>query len=254
MRIIPYSALHFGAYEHYRAHLVAATGAVPGAVPPAVDLLAGSAAGATAVLVTYPLDLVRTRLAYQMEGEKKKGGAGGSASSSPPAATVRGVLAATVRAEGLRGLYRGIAPTLAGILPYAGLKFYVYQSAKAAHARGREGGGGGDSGASTTTTAARASVPSLLAFGAAAGLVAQTATYPLDVVRRQMQVQEQRPTRAAGAGLHAVARRDAHTRERNAPGARERERRARGDERRGSRQARRVREARNPRKLPVELN
>jgi len=189
MRIIPYSALHFGAYEHYRAHLVAATGAVPGAVPPAVDLLAGSAAGATAVLVTYPLDLVRTRLAYQMEGEKKKGGAGGSASSSPPAATVRGVLAATVRAEGLRGLYRGIAPTLAGILPYAGLKFYVYQSAKAAHARGREGGGGGDSGASTSTTAARASVPSLLAFGAAAGLVAQTATYPLDVVRRQMQVQ-----------------------------------------------------------------
>ena len=184
MRIIPYSALHFGAYEHYRARLVAATGAKPGHVPPTVDLLAGSAAGATAVLVTYPLDLVRTRLAYQMEGERKGG-----------AATVRGVLAATVRAEGVRGLYRGVAPTLAGILPYAGLKFYVYQSAKAAHAHGREGGTVG-----APATAPRASVPSLLAFGAAAGLVAQTVTYPLDVVRRQMQVQGLQQVGVPGAG------------------------------------------------------
>ena len=31
-------------------------------------------------------------------------------------------------------------------------------------------------------------VPLMLAFGATAGLIAQTVTYPLDVVRRQMQV------------------------------------------------------------------
>lgn len=41
--------------------------------------------------------------------------------------TIRGVLLATVREEGLLGLYRGVGPTLAGILPYAGLKFFVYQ-------------------------------------------------------------------------------------------------------------------------------
>jgi hypothetical protein len=194
MRIIPYSALHFGAYEHYRARLVAATGARPGSVPPTVDLLAGSAAGATAVLATYPLDLVRTRLAYQMEGEK-------SGHGHRHRATVRSVLAATVRAEGLAGLYRGVGPTLVGILPYAGLKFYVYQKAKAAHAHSssaagaaRSSGGGGEGGQATaagssTPAPPRASAPTLLAFGAAAGLVAQTATYPLDVVRRQMQVQ-----------------------------------------------------------------
>lgn len=34
----------------------------------------------------------------------------------------------------------------------------------------------------------RLPVPVMLAFGGLAGLVAQTATYPLDVVRRQMQV------------------------------------------------------------------
>ena len=33
---------------------------------PVVDLVAGSAAGGTAVLCTYPLDLARTKLAYQV--------------------------------------------------------------------------------------------------------------------------------------------------------------------------------------------
>ena len=44
--------------------------------------------------------------------------------------TIRGVLANTLRSEGVLGLYKGIGPTLFGILPYAGLKFYVYQSLK----------------------------------------------------------------------------------------------------------------------------
>ena len=44
--------------------------------------------------------------------------------------SIRGVLASTLRTEGFVGLYKGIGPTLFGILPYAGLKFYVYQSLK----------------------------------------------------------------------------------------------------------------------------
>ena len=33
---------------------------------PLIDILAGSAAGGNAVLCTYPLDLARTKLAYQV--------------------------------------------------------------------------------------------------------------------------------------------------------------------------------------------
>ena len=40
-----------------------------------------------------------------------------------------------VRTEGVSGLYRGITPTLLGIVPYAGLKFYVYQSLKVGSSR-----------------------------------------------------------------------------------------------------------------------
>ena len=40
---------------------------------------------------------------------------------------IRSMLATTFHREGVRGLYHGIGPTLVGIVPYAGLKFYVYQ-------------------------------------------------------------------------------------------------------------------------------
>lgn len=52
------------AYEQYRRWIILTfpdVGRGPG-----LDLVAGSFAGGTAVLFTYPLDLVRTKLAYQV--------------------------------------------------------------------------------------------------------------------------------------------------------------------------------------------
>lgn len=63
--MVPYAALHFMTYEQYRRWIVDCYH--PSVqISPAVDLMAGSLAGATAVLFTYPLDLIRTRLAYQV--------------------------------------------------------------------------------------------------------------------------------------------------------------------------------------------
>jgi len=64
MRIVPYAALNFAAYEQYRHWIV--SGYPAAGTGPIVDLMAGSLAGVTAVLCTYPLDLARTRLAYQV--------------------------------------------------------------------------------------------------------------------------------------------------------------------------------------------
>lgn len=69
-RIVPYAALHYMTYEQYRRWIIDAfpdVGRGPG-----LDLVAGSFAGGTAVLFTYPLDLVRTKLAYQVDDSIKQ--------------------------------------------------------------------------------------------------------------------------------------------------------------------------------------
>lgn len=52
------------AYEEYRRWIL--LGYPDFSKGPVLDLVAGSFAGGTAVLFTYPLDLVRTKLAYQV--------------------------------------------------------------------------------------------------------------------------------------------------------------------------------------------
>lgn len=63
-RIVPYAALHYMTYEQYRRWIILSFPDIDRG--PTLDLMAGSFAGGTAVLSTYPLDLVRTKLAYQV--------------------------------------------------------------------------------------------------------------------------------------------------------------------------------------------
>lgn len=42
------------------------------------------------------------------------------------------------REEGLKTLYFGFTPTVLGVIPYAGLSFFTYESLKSLH-RGKEG-------------------------------------------------------------------------------------------------------------------
>jgi hypothetical protein len=188
LRIIPYASIHFGLYESYRRIFVdvwygsgqwlgigTPRGKLePGQrISPIVDLLAGSGSGATAVMITYPLDFVRTRLAYSMEANSLL---------HRKSQTIRATLRDSLHKEGFLGLYRGIGPSMYGILPYAGLKFYVYQMLKQKYlVDGLQRG--------PHEETARLPVPHMLAFGGISGLIAQTATYPVDVVRRRMQIE-----------------------------------------------------------------
>ncbi|XP_010527853.1 PREDICTED: graves disease carrier protein [Tarenaya hassleriana] len=171
IRIIPYAALHYMTYEQYRNWILEKN--IPLGSGPIVDLVAGSAAGGTAVLCTYPLDLARTKLAYQVSDTRQSLRHGVNNIYGQPAYSgIKEVLAVAYREGGLRGLYRGIGPTLIGILPYAGLKFYIYEELKRHVPEEHQN-----------------SVRMHLSCGAMAGLFGQTFTYPLDVVRRQMQVE-----------------------------------------------------------------
>ena len=76
-------------------------------------LVAGAAAASVAATVAYPLDLLRTRLAVQ-DGR-----------SLGIDKTFLGIL----HKEGVRGLYRGLGPTLAQVSPNIASSFWSYELA-----------------------------------------------------------------------------------------------------------------------------
>ncbi|VAH98800.1 unnamed protein product [Triticum turgidum subsp. durum] len=104
-RIVPYAALHYMAYEEYRRWIIHGFPNVQQG--PVLDLVAGSIAGGTAVLSTYPLDLVRTKLAYQVKGAVNLS----LRESKPSEQVYKGILdclKTIYRQNGLKGLYRGM--------------------------------------------------------------------------------------------------------------------------------------------------
>nr|XP_023481301.1 mitochondrial coenzyme A transporter SLC25A42 isoform X5 [Equus caballus] len=63
VRVVPYAAIQFSAHEEYKRVLGRYYGFRGEALPPWPRLLAGALAGTTAASLTYPLDLVRARMA-----------------------------------------------------------------------------------------------------------------------------------------------------------------------------------------------
>lgn len=78
-------------------------------------LVCGGAAGITSVTITYPLDIVRTRLSIQSASFADLG-------VRDPSQRLPGMFTTMVAIHknegGVRALYRGIAPTVAGVAPY----------------------------------------------------------------------------------------------------------------------------------------
>ena len=207
-RVIPNKGILLMCSDMYQGLL---TAALPFALAPAaLSSLAGALAGFTSVLTTYPLELVRTRMAFRI---LKIGGAAGraagdTAASPEPYATVGGTLMSILASDGLAGLYSGMGATLFGSLPFEGLKFGLYtwlrnrmprsrprpRGAEAEDGVGDGGGGsdsgGGGSGHSLSRAEVAGKVPPLynLVSAAIAGALAHTLTHPLDTVRRRMQI------------------------------------------------------------------
>ena len=132
------------------------------------SLVAGMIAGTVSVIFTYPLDLTRAQLAVL----KKQKPHHQTIPNSNTGGSFWSVLTDNYKYRGAPGLFRGIGPTLLGILPYSGIAFALNEQGKREieHLTGRE-----------VTTFER------IQCGALAGLVAQTITYPIEVTRRRMQ-------------------------------------------------------------------
>jgi hypothetical protein len=97
LRIFPYAALNYMCYEQYKRiltnqQLYPLSCESSRDLPPLARLMAGSAAGLTSVLFTYPLDYVHSRITYQVKLTRYKG--------------VVDTIRQTVSEAGVRGLYR----------------------------------------------------------------------------------------------------------------------------------------------------
>ena len=120
-------------------------------------------AGVTGQAMTYPLDRARAVMAVTRIGEYRN---------------LLDVFQRIVAQEGVLALYRGFVPTIIGVIPYAGVSFFTFETLKkfwtkrALQVR--------------PESPAPSPVERMLS-GACAGLLGQTASYPLDIVRRRMQ-------------------------------------------------------------------
>ncbi|KXJ95451.1 mitochondrial thiamine pyrophosphate carrier 1 [Microdochium bolleyi] len=162
---VSYAAVQFTMYRHTTVLLHRLAGDASSRLPKAAEsFIAGASAGAMATAATYPLDLLRTRFAAQVSGRVVY-------------PSLYSAVRTIYRDEGPAGFFRGLAPGLAGIVPYMGLFFAMYESTRAPLAQLSLPFGSGDATA-----------------GVVASVVAKTGVFPLDTVRKRIQVQG--PTRA----------------------------------------------------------
>lgn len=166
MRIFPYAAINFTAYDFYKKKFCNNSGGYN--IKWWQRVLSGSLAGATAVAATYPLDIIRVRMAVDINHNLENQG------------RLRGTLRELMK-EGrylygfsVFGFYQGIIPTLLGIIPYAGLSFASFETLKMAYI--------------SHFNLDHLSINSKFIIGLVSGMVAQTAAYPLDVIRRRAQI------------------------------------------------------------------
>ncbi|KAA0706415.1 Mitochondrial thiamine pyrophosphate carrier [Triplophysa tibetana] len=124
-----------------------------------VHFVCGGLAACSATVACQPLDTLRTRFAAQ--GEPKM---------------YRNLIHAVVtmyRTEGPLAFYRGLAPTLVAVYPYAGMQFFFYDVLKKQ--------------LKSLDSKSNGSLHSLIS-GSFAGVISKTLTYPFDLFKKRLQV------------------------------------------------------------------
>ncbi|KAH8808714.1 mitochondrial carrier domain-containing protein [Xylogone sp. PMI_703] len=203
LRIFPYAAIKFLAYEQIRSVIIPDHNHET----PFRRLISGSLAGVTSVFFTYPLEVVRVRLAFETKRDSRSSFVSicrriyhettplphpSPSAGAVPAlvATTASKIEAVTPGIGITNFYRGFSATILGMIPYAGVSFLTHDTV-------------GDilrhpALAQWTTLPKPENSPpgkaaplrswAELLSGGAAGLISQTSAYPLEVIRRRMQV------------------------------------------------------------------
>ncbi|KAK0571124.1 hypothetical protein LWI29_011463 [Acer saccharum] len=174
IRVAPSKAIELFAFDTVNKNLSSKPGEEP-KIPIPASLVAGACAGVTSTLFTYPLELVKTRLTIQRD-------------------VYNGILDAfvkIVREEGPGELYRGLAPSLIGVIPYAATNYFAYDSLRKAYRK--------------VFKQEKIGNMETLLIGSLAGAISSSATFPLEVARKHMQVGAVSGRQVYKNVLHALA-------------------------------------------------
>jgi len=114
---VSHGAVQFAVYEPAKRLYATAQLAEGERMPTEVTMFLSSASKLVAGAVTYPYQVLRSRLQnYQAEERFGKG--------------FRGVVRKTWREEGVRGFYRGLVPGVVRVMPATWVTFLVYENVK----------------------------------------------------------------------------------------------------------------------------
>jgi solute carrier family 25 (adenine nucleotide translocator) protein 4/5/6/31 len=133
-----------------------------------INMASGGLAGAGSLMIVYPLDYARTRLASDVgTGKRQFNG-------------LLDCLTKTVKSSGIGGLYNGVGVSIVGIIPYRGVYFGLFDTLS-----------GYNPWQKSESNVFRAASK----FGCAqfSAIAAGYASYPLDTVRRRLQMQSEKP-------------------------------------------------------------
>ncbi|KAF9431041.1 mitochondrial thiamine pyrophosphate transporter [Podila epigama] len=166
------------------------------------SFISGANAGLVATACTYPFDLLRTRFAIQRDVK-----------------VYTSIVQASrhiFKQDGITGFYRGMSPALIQVVPYMGLMFGSYDTLKrvmswiknktinmssssSPHSSSSSPSSPSSSqssatGTTTTLTQTKSMGQVLLGLedffcGAMSGVISKTGVYPLDMVRKRLQIQ-----------------------------------------------------------------
>ncbi|KAG2700106.1 hypothetical protein I3760_07G217600 [Carya illinoinensis] len=157
IRVAPSKAIELFAYDTVNKQLSHKPGEQP-KLPIPASLVAGACAGVSSTLCTYPLELVKTRLTVER-------------------GVYKGLFDAffkILKEEGPAELYRGLTPSLIGVIPYAAANYFAYDTLRKTYRK--------------IFKQERIGNMETLLIGSAAGAISSSATFPLEVARKHMQV------------------------------------------------------------------
>jgi solute carrier family 25 (adenine nucleotide translocator) protein 4/5/6/31 len=133
-----------------------------------INMASGGLAGAGSLMIVYPLDYARTRLASDVgTGKQQFNG-------------LVDCLVKTVKSSGLGGLYNGIGVSIIGIIPYRGAYFGLFDTMSGYNPYQK-----------SENNILRAGSKFVCAQTSA--IAAGYASYPFDTVRRRLQMQSEKP-------------------------------------------------------------